>query len=261
MMKKHLMMMSLMALVVMTIASCMRIKVGNKEWSIGNSEMLTDNTPSQVREVGQETAIQQFDELDVVGPFNVILEQGDNSTVRVEGTAEQLAKMTIYVKDGELCIRRKQKLNNNELEGLRVFVCTPTVKNIELTGSGRVTAPNALNTADLTIDLSGSGDITLAQLTCQELSMEVSGSGEMTTGPIKANEVETDVTGSGTINIAGLTCNTLDNDVTGSGNVTINNINVNVANSDVTGSGTILMRGKVGTHNEDITGSGKVLLE
>lgn len=247
--------MSLVALVVMTMTSCMHVKIGGKDWSFGGHE---NNTPTQVHEVGQLTAMDPFDVVNVAGPFNVIYEQGDAPTVRVEGTTEQLGKMTIYVKDGELYIDQRKNESGNVFKGLQVFVTSPGIKGIDLAGSGKVTAPKALTSNDMKLEIAGSGDITLAQLTCKDLNIEIAGSGNVTTGPIQANKVTNEIAGSGDINLTGLTCKDIHNEIAGSGDIVLNNVNVENVKSDIAGSGDVILRGKVGSHKEDIAGSGKV---
>ena len=204
--------------------------------------------------------MQTFDVLNVAGPFNVILEQGESNTVRVDGTTEQLEKMTIYVKDGELYIdQRESKWNGDDFKGLRVFVSTPSIKGIGLAGSGSVTAPKTLTTLNnLRLELAGSGDITLSELKCNDLRMEIAGSGNITTGPIQANEVNSEIAGSGDVSVASLTCKKLHNEIAGSGDLTYNNMNVEHVSSDIAGSGDIYLLGNIGSHSEDIAGSGKV---
>ena len=258
-MKKYFTFLSLVALVMMTMTSCLHIKVGDKDWSFGNSGH-TNNTPTQVHQVGEVTSMQTFDELNVAGPFNVILEQGESNTVRVDGTTEQLEKMTIYVKDGELYIdQRESKWNGDDFKGLRVFVSTPSIKGIGLAGSGSVTAPKTLTTLNnMRLELAGSGDITLSELKCNDLRMEIAGSGNITTGPIQANEVNSEIAGSGDVSVASLTCKKLHNEIAGSGDLTYNNMNVEHVSSDIAGSGDIYLLGNIGSHSEDIAGSGKV---
>ncbi len=254
-MKKVFMTMSLVALVVMTMTSCMHVKIGGKDWSFGGHE---NNTPTQVHQVGEETAMDPFDVVNVAGPFNVIFEQGEAPTVRVEGTTEQLGKMTIYVKDGELYIDQRKNESGNVFKGLQVFVTSPSIKGIDLAGSGKVTAPKALTSNDMKLELAGSGNITLAQLTCKDLVIEVAGSGEVTTGPIQANKVTNEIAGSGDINLTGLTCKDIHNEIAGSGDIVLNNVNVENVKSEIAGSGDVILRGKVGSHQEDTAGSGKV---
>ena len=250
--------MSLVALVLTTMTSCMHVKIDGKDWSFGGHE---NNTPTQVHQVGQSTEMNPFDVVNVAGPFNVIYEQGEAPTVRVEGTTEQLGKMTIYVKDGELYIDQRKSQSGDVFKGLQVFVTSPTIKGIDLAGSGKVTAPKALTVNDMYLELAGSGHITLAQLTCQDLKIDIAGSGEVTTGPIQANKVTNEIAGSGDINLTGLTCKTVKNEIAGSGDITLNDLNVDLVKSNIAGSGDVILHGNVKSHEEDIAGSGKVRLE
>ena len=257
-MKKYLMM-SLLALVALTMTSCMHVRIGDKDWSITDlAKGHTNNTPTQVHQVGIETAMNAFDELSVAGPFNVFFEQGEGNTVRVDGTAEQLEKITIYVKEGELIIDQRKNEPGGTFDGMRIFVTAPLIDGIDLAGSGTVTTPKPLNIKDLSLDIAGSGDITIAQLTCKDLDIDIAGSGDVTIGMIQANKVENEIAGSGSIDIAGLTCKSVYNDIAGSGDITLNNLNVDEVKSDIAGSGDVILRGTVRHHEEDIAGSGKV---
>lgn len=255
---KKIFVLSLVVMVSLTMMSCMHIKVGDKDLSLGSMGRGND-TPTQVNQVGQETAMQPFDVLNVAGPFNVIMEQAAGNSVRVEGTAEQLGKITIYVKDNELIIdKRESKSNGNDFKGMRIFVSLPSIKHIDIAGSGTVTAPNVITADDLGLEVAGSGGITLAQLNCEDLDIEIAGSGNVTTGPIQAKEVKSEIAGSGDISITGLMCKKLHNEIVGSGDMTFTDMNVDEVHSEIAGSGDIILRGKVGTHSEEIVGSGKV---
>ena len=248
-------MMSLLALVAITMASCVHVKIGDKEWLTGGSY---DKTPTQVHEINKDIEMQDFDNLDVSGPFNVILDQGATHSVRVDGTIEQLEKITIYVKNGQLHIANSAKITGDAFKGMRVYVSTPTIRIIDKAGSGSITAPNSLITNDLSIDMAGSGEITIAQLSCSDLDIDMAGSGNITMGPIIAKNVMIDKAGSGNIDIAGLECKRLDNDIAGSGNITVNNLDAGHVESDISGSGNVVLRGYVQSHHEDVAGSGRV---
>lgn len=255
-MKKYLTL-SLLALIAMTMTSCLHVKIGDKDWSFGG--VHSNNTPTQVHQVDQLTTMADFDALNVAGPFNVIYEQGEANTVLVKGTTEQLEKMTIYVKDGELYIdQRESKWSGNDFKGLQVFVTAPSIKGIDLAGSGLVTAPKAVTVNDLSLELAGSGEITMTQLTCKDLNNEIAGSGKVILGIVQANEVKNEIAGSGDIDIASLTCKQVKNDIAGSGDIVLKNLNVDVVKSDIAGSGDIILKGRIGSHSEDIAGSGKV---
>lgn len=222
---------------------------------MGNS--YKNDTPTQVHQLGQVTTMSPFDGLDVVGPFNVIYEQAENYTVRIEGTMEQLEKMTVYVKNDKLTIDRRNAKNNN-FQGLQVFVTSPSIEEMSIAGSGKVTAPNAFKANKITLDVAGSGQMTLAQLECTDLITDIAGSGSVVIGPVQANTVKNDIAGSGGVEVASLVCKKVTNDIAGSGKVTLNNMNVDKVYSDIAGSGKVILNGTVGSHTEDIAGSGKV---
>lgn len=252
-MKKSLML-SLLTLVAVTMTSCLHVRV--------NADKAM---PTQVHQVGQDVTMEAYDEIDVAGPFNVFYEQGDNYSVRVDGATDQLGKMTIYVKDGELTIRaldhvgeKALKIHDGDFDGMRIFLTAPAIKGVDLAGSGRVTMPGALSVVSMDIDLAGSGEVTLAQLTCTDLDVDVSGSGAVTTGPVKADQVDVDLAGSGRISMAALTCKKVVNDLAGSGVITLSNLDVEHVSSDIAGSGRVILSGHVGNHQENVVGSGKV---
>ena len=252
---KKVLVMSLLALVVMTMSSCLRVKIDGKDWNFGGH---TNDTPTQVHQVGEVTSMAAFDAVDVAGPFNVIFEQGESHSVRVEGTPEQLGKMTIYVKDGDLTIDQRKNESGDTFKGLQIFVTSPMVGALELAGSGKISAPKALTVNDIRLEIAGSGDITLAQLSSKNLYLEIAGSGDITLGTVQANEVKSEIAGSGDIEVASLVCKNVKNEIAGSGNITLSNLNVDHVKSDIAGSGDVILRGKVGSHDEDIAGSGKV---
>ena len=256
---KQYLTLSLLVMAVMAMTSCTHVKIGDKDWSIFDlANGHTNNTPTQVHQVGTETAMETFDGLNVAGPFNVIFEQGEGCTVRVDGTTEQLEKMTIYVKEGELFIDQRKNEPKGTFDGMRIFVSAPMIDGIEIAGSGTVTASKQLAVNDMDLDIAGSGDITIAQLTCQDLDISIAGSGDVTLGMVQASKVKNDIAGSGGIDIAGLICKTVYNDIAGSGDITLNNLKVDNVKTDIAGSGDVILRGTAGQHDEDIAGSGKV---
>ena len=277
---KKVLVMSLLALVVVTMSSCLHVKFGENGWSLINKAGRSNNTPTQVHQVSKVTQMEAFDVIDVAGPFNVILEQGQAATVRVDGTVDQLGNMTIYVKDGDLVIDMKEDMVDASkfFDGLRVFVSSPMVKSIEVDGSGSLTAPKALAVNDMNLEVSGSGDITLAQLTCKGLDIEVAGSGNVMTGLVQAdavknsiagsggieltsvvcNAVKNSIAGSGDIELASVVCKEVKNSIAGSGDVRLNNLNVDHVSTSIAGSGDVILRGTVGSHSEEIAGSGRV---
>ena len=232
---KKILLMSLVALVAVTMTSCLHVKIGDKDWSIGDGHK--NDTPTQVHQVGQMTEMQPFDKVNLSGPIDIILEQGANHTVRVEATVEQLEKMTIYVENGGLYVDQRKSEHGKTFDGVKVFVSSPMIK---------------------TLSIAGTGDVTVAQMKCHDLGISIAGTGDVTMGPVLANAVKCDVAGTGDIDIAGLTCKTLDNSIAGTGDMRFNNLDVEHVNSSIAGMGDVILSGKAGSHKESVAGLGKV---
>ena len=67
---KQYLTLSLLVMAVMAMTSCTHVKIGDKDWSIFDlANGHTNDTPTQVHQVGTETAMETFDGLNVAGPF------------------------------------------------------------------------------------------------------------------------------------------------------------------------------------------------
>ena len=203
--------------------------------------------------------MQPFDEVTVSNAFKVIYEQGAEHIVRVEASEEAFQQMTVYVKDSELRIRPTVKNPKMSFKEIKVFVTSPTIKSIEIAGSGVFAASNKINVAnDLDVEIAGSGKVLLADVTCKDSDMEIAGSGNIEVGNIAAKDVNAEIAGSGDINLATMLCNKLLIDIAGSGNVTCDNITAEDVHTEIAGSGNVNLKGTVKHHTKDIAGSGKV---
>ena len=244
-------MMSLLALVGMMMTSCMSVNIG--DWGD------VDKTPTQVPEINKVTAMQPFDKVDMTNAFKVIYEQGDTHSVRIEASDEAFKEMTVYVKDGDLRIRKAVKKSTVDFSKVKIYVTSPDIKGIEIAGSGLFAASNRINTSgDLDMEIAGSGNIMLADVTCKDATMEIAGSGDIEIGNLAAKEAKAEIAGSGDISLATFTCSKFNIEIAGSGDVICNNITADDVHTEIAGSGDVTLKGMVKHHTEDIAGSGKV---
>lgn len=220
-----------------------------------------NDTPTQVHEVGQATEMSAFSKVNVAGPFDVFYEQGDAYTVRVDGTAEQLKKMTIYVEDEELCIDVTDyhwPQDKNLFKGIKISVTSPDVKDMSITGLGSLVVPDTLKADNLKLLVDGIGDITISKLICSDLGIKVEGQGDIIMGPTQANNVTVEIAGTGDIDITGLSCKQLHNMITGMGDMKYSDLNVGNVKTEIAGMGDVILQGNAHSHEESIAGSGKV---
>lgn len=248
-MKKYFLM-SLVAIVAVTMTSCM---------SVNFNDNGADKTPTQVSAINQVTAMQPFDEVDIAGAFKIVYEQGSEHSVRVEASEQELKEMTVYVKDGELRIRKAVKKPTVSFKNVKVFVTSPNLQKIELAGSGMFAASNAISVAnDLDVEIAGSGNVLLTSVSCHDSDLEIAGSGNIEIGELTVNEVSTEIAGSGNINLGAMTCKKLDAEIAGSGDINCDKIDAESAHVEIAGSGDVNFKGRILNITKEIAGSGKV---
>ena len=224
------------------------------------------------------------------------LTQGNENSVVIEGDEETLEEINTEVRGDKLVIRDK---NNswwgwNNSKKVTIYVTMKTIESIGVSGSGNLVAKNKINTSNLDLHVSGSGDLTADIEVRDELEASASGSGDMMirgickdfdssvsgsgriSGKLRINEdAKMTISGSGKIEIEG-TSKSVTARISGSGSVraadletesckvTISGsggVQINVKNSldaSISGSGSVSYRGNPSSVNSHSSGSGKV---
>lgn len=248
---KELFMMSLVALVTMTMMSCLGVGFGSGK---------IDATPTQVTDTNQVTKMQPFGKVDIEGAFKVIYEQGTEYSVRVEASELALKEMTVYVEDSVLCIHESLYEPATPLDDVKIYVTAPDLFKINLLGSGSFAAENAIDVDTcLIVIVMGSGKVQLSSANCHGKAIfSVDEGTNLDLGHLKAEETIASIDGSGNINLGSLECKFLWADVTGSGSLNCDNINADEAEINITGNGNVNLKGTVKNVTKEITGSGKL---
>jgi hypothetical protein len=127
-------------------------------------------------------------------------------------------------------------------------------ESLELEVRGCSTTTAADSAGDLTLDISGSGDLNAGA--AQHLDADIAGSADVVTGAI-ANGAKIDIAGSGSVTIASLT-GELNSDGAGSGSVNVRAGAITSASIDLAGSGDVTIGATIQDLNVSIVGSGGV---
>ena len=178
---------------------------------IGFCVVSCRNHPTQVKVNNQEVTMAPFENIDAGGEFTIIYTQGDGYSVRVEGDEKQVKALIINAENNTLSIYPNDKLNDKSfiknaitnLKDVKIHVKSPTLKELELCGSGAFLIPNPLKVSNLHVDKTGSGNLLIAGITCQDLFLDILGSGNVEIAGINASSIETDKSGSGNLILAG----------------------------------------------------------
>ncbi len=175
---------------------------------------------------------------------NVYLKQGSPQRVEVEGKKELVAEVETDVSSGKLKIHMKNNSGSwswfHNDNPLNIYITVENIDEIDLAGSGNLTAQTKLIANNMALSVQGSGDL--------DANVELTG------------QLNIDVQGSGNVDVKGRSQN-LKNQVEGSGDVDLTIVVANQAEFDISGSGEIKVNGKAQTVQASISGSGTLVAD
>lgn len=204
--------------------------------------------------VKQARLVDVPDQIQVSGEIDVVLRQGSQTAVTIEGDANLIPYIITRKENGRLVIRVKEHYSLASVKPVLVRITTNDLKELSVSGSGNVNSEGLIvHNGNMEINVTGSGDMTLqlnapsinADLTgsgnikisgeTKDMKLAITGSGDFTGEGLKSENAEVHVNGSGTARV--FADMKLDVEVNGSGDVFYKgNARVNQA---VHGSGTI----------------------
>lgn len=221
--------------------------------------ILAFNSCRKINGVGpvvqEERALSGFNRVSVATGATVHITQGAAFEVVLEAQQNILDVIKTEVNGGELVIDNKQHTHITSWKDVHVYITIPEVEGLTLTGSGDIQVQNEINTQDLELRISGSGNIYLPQLLAGSLQTTISGSGYVQIDDGKVQQEILNITGSGSMKLSGLESKEADVTISGSGDARIfvtDRLNVRIS-----GSGNVYYKGSP-TVDVHITGSGRL---
>lgn len=159
------------------------------------SSFAHDSKKSDVTETHE---LSGFDRISVVGVYHLDVEVGDSFSIETSGSAKDMAKSEVYVKNGALVLGRKdkedQKRQNNN-EGVHAVITLPSLVGVEI--AGVVTGDVVKIKADkFELEFAGVGELTLSGK-CTDLEVDMAGIGELDAKGLKCEDVDVDLAGMG----------------------------------------------------------------
>ena len=186
------------------------------------------------------------------GSFDVFLTQDTVQSVRIEADENLLHNIKTEVTDNKLKISTDKCFSTNHT--VKVYVSARQITDIDLKGTGTVTADKTLVGADLEVEIKGSGDIKLP-VNMQSVKVSIKGTGSIWLKGATTN-LEADIMGTGDIKAESLDTKDCKATIKGNGNITVNP--TGNLEATIKGSGDIYYMGAPNVKTE-ISGSGKVL--
>lgn len=194
-----------------------------------------------------------FDEIKSMGEYRVFVIQDSISKVVVEAESNLQPYIETEVSDHRLTVKTHDNRNIDNSFPIKIFVYTPNISAVELSGSGKITS-DSISSTSLYVELSGSGEIDLKAY-CSNFKSKVSGSGDITLAGSASNS-DHKISGSGKIHAYSLITSSCFADISGSGSMYL--YVTDFLDVNISGSGKVYYHGNpsVSTH---ISGSGSVI--
>jgi hypothetical protein len=166
----------------------------------------------------QEINVPEFSGISLGIPADLYLSQGSPQKVVIQASEDQFDKIETTVKDGVL--RIKTDSYRTRFKDVKIWITIPDIESLQLSGSGTIIAETPINSEELDMRVSGSGNIKIKELDGDEVEASISGSGNVYLAGT-ADEISIKISGSGSMKASGLSVDECDAKISGSGSCEI----------------------------------------
>lgn len=220
--------------------------------SLTSCEKITGEGPI----ISQDRNYTGFESVSVNISGRVIHTTGNDYRVLIHAQQNILDIIQTKMEGEELIIKFKEGKNVRSHEEIIVELTSPVLKAAHLAGSADMRIENELQQSQLSMSLSGSGNIVATKVTLTgQLRASISGSGNITINEGTANDSWLRITGSGNIYVDAVNNNSAYAEISGSGNIRVKASQALEAR--IQGSGSVLYRGTPQV-TSNVSGSGSV---
>ena len=215
----------------------------------GGSKALAQE--KETRDVGS------FSSINLSLPADLYLTQGNDTKVVIEAEQKILDLIRTEVVGNNLKIKYKNGIwNIRSNKHIKIYVSTPDVEGLFLSGSGNIKAETQIKTKSLDFSISGSGNIVIDDLVASDIEGHISGSGDIDlSGSETAETMEISISGSGDFFAENLKVNSVELRISGSGTCRV--FAVSELEASISGSGSVYYKGNPRV-NAKASGSGKI---
>ena len=196
--------------------------------------------------------VNEIKSIDLEMHANVYLIKGDTQSVVISAQQNILDVLKTEVKGDKLIINSSESISVTQ--PVELWITVKNIEDIELSGSGNIASTTEFTSDKITVDLSGSGKISLV-IAAEKFSGDISGSGDIYLKG-KVSKADLDISGSGNIFANDCAVDKCKIDLNGSGDAKINVLSE--LNASIDGSGSILYSGNPQKVKSDVNGSGHI---
>ena len=148
-------------------------------------------------QIKQDRDVPDFNEVALSIHGDLYITQGNTRKVEIEASEKTLELIKTEVNNGVLHIKF-EKWNVSSTGPITIWITAPNYSGLYLSGSGKITAEEGIESDEMVLKISGSGKINLNELKAEEVEASISGSGDMILKG-SAKEMGISISGSGDI--------------------------------------------------------------
>lgn len=205
--------------------------------------------------ISDERDLEEVQQLEVSGIFNLYLSQGDKPSIRIEGNEEHVKKFKT-VQNGDVLELKFEEIKDNVFSESRpnVYLTLSDLKSLKFDGVGNIKSEGPFKVEDIRLEGGGVGNI-LLQFEATKIDADFNLLGNLTLKG-SAEEIQLSNEGIGNIDATGMTAKNMNLESSGIGKVAVHctgdlSITVN-------GIGAVSYTGNPNVIKEEINGIGKV---
>lgn len=205
--------------------------------------------------VSESRYTRSFEEITLNIPADVYIYQGNDEVVTIDAQGNVIDVIDTDVHSGELEISFADRVVVKKYERIKIYITTKDLTAVRISGSGNVYNDTPILTDELTLRISGSGEIDLHDLDTPLVDASISGSGKLYLSGFTKDETFR-ISGSGDIYAFNLLSEKADVNISGSGEAELMADHYLYAN--ISGSGSIYYKGHPDIDSH-ISGSGRII--
>ncbi|MEC4003195.1 head GIN domain-containing protein [Flavobacterium sp. SUN052] len=236
-MKKSILLLSLLCLTIGNAQKFKKIK--------GNQNIVS---------ITRTTAA--YEKISVAGSFDVKLVAGKEGTIAIKGDENLLEYIKTEINNNTLSVsfEKGKSIQYDYNSSIEITIPIETINQLTFSGSGNLSTTESINSEDLVVLISGSGNVKF-ESTTTNLKITKSGSGNLNSKG-KTTNLEIISSGSGNANLSDLIALNAVATQSGSGNIKLN-CTASLKATTI-GSGNINYQGKPEKIDKNSTGSGSI---
>ena len=204
--------------------------------------------------VSETRVVGPVESVEVSGTINLVLTQGNQPELRVEGQRNVLNVLHTQMVGRQLTIDF-DRVRLGKHEPVKVYLTTPTLTSLGASGVAQVTSSSAWTGNQLRVETSGASNVTL---TCQDMGSvftTISGAGQVTLHGT-ADEQTVNLSGAGQLRAFDLTTQDADVTISGAGDASIR-ANKRL-NAHISGGSKVRYKGQPQITSQ-VSGAGKLI--